>query len=179
VGIQTALRKHLLAVALVLCSPAWSAGQESQSLMPTQLTGLKAVGLAVTVDDGRDQAAALEGNLAVTAKRILMSYGIRLDDDAPSRLRVTVQQDADPDRPTHVLVNFRVELAEKVRLERLPSLRVAQGLWGTTWSTTHAGIVARIDVQSTLQRWVDTGVGSFGGWVATVNGKAKQKGSKR
>lgn len=175
---QMGTRNYLLAAALALWCPVLSAGQEAQSLMPNQLTGLKEVDLMVAVDNGGNQSAALEGDLVSTVKRILTSYGIRLNDNAPSRLRVLVQQDPDADRPTHVLVNFRVELAEKVRLERLPSLRVAQGLWGTTWSTMHAEMVPRADVESTLQRWVDTGVGSFAGWVATVNGQGKEKGKR-
>jgi hypothetical protein len=159
----------LRAIASAAFSTALFGAQTSQSLMDTQLTGLRAVGLSVDVDDENGPLVALEAPLITASRRILASRGLQLVDDAPSTLRVVVQQKPDQDRATHVLLSLRVELAEKVRLERLPSLRRPTGLWGTTWSTTHSEIVRRTDVPAALERWLNTEVGLFVDTVAAVN----------
>ena len=86
------LHKFLLQALAFTVLTTEVGAQPSQSLMDTQLTGLKTVGPSIIVNDENGPVVASEPPLIAASKRILESGNVRIEDGPSSILRIDVRQ---------------------------------------------------------------------------------------
>ena len=160
---------------LALCLAALVAGTTvagPSSLEQTQLKGLKGVNLSVYVDRSFEGYADLEEKVAAKAREALARDG-NLTTDGPDGTWLSVDVLAyDPkDRPLPggVIVVVRVQLRERVRLDRDPSLKIPGGNGAVTWFDEWVDLEPKADVRAAILKDVDWRVGSFAAQAKHAN----------